>query len=174
MRKITTLFIASALSLGAANLAYAENATPVEATSTDTSSQHHKGNTDAKHKGDKGSKQKHGKNSMHEKMFQGLNLTEEQKQQIETIKQESRNKMKASQQEYHRGMHNLIFNENFDKEKVQTQLAKKTERDNARMLSHLETQNKIYNILTPEQKKQFNDNFEKRLTEHQNKMAKGK
>ncbi|MCV5446776.1 Spy/CpxP family protein refolding chaperone, partial [Escherichia coli] len=28
-----------------------------------------------------------------------------------------------------------------------------------------ETQNKIYNILTPEQKKQFNANFEKHLTE---------
>ncbi len=28
-------------------------------------------------------------------------------------------------------------------------------------LSRTETQNKIYNILTPEQKKQFNANFEK-------------
>jgi len=32
-------------------------------------------------------------------------------------------------------------------------------------VSRMETQNKIYNILTPEQKKQFNANFEKRLTE---------
>ncbi|STS90008.1 Periplasmic protein [Klebsiella variicola] len=31
----------------------------------------------------------------------------------------------------------------------------------AMALSRLETQNKIYNILTPEQKKQFNANFEK-------------
>ncbi|CAM6605578.1 Spy/CpxP family protein refolding chaperone [Escherichia coli] len=40
------------------------------------------------------------------------------------------------------------------------------------MLAHMETQNKIYNILTPEQKKQFNANFEKRLTERP--AAKGK
>jgi protein CpxP len=31
----------------------------------------------------------------------------------------------------------------------------------AMALSRLETQNKIYNILTPDQKKQFNANFEK-------------
>ncbi|HBB3151028.1 TPA: ATP-independent periplasmic protein-refolding chaperone, partial [Escherichia coli] len=42
----------------------------------------------------------------------------------------------------------------------------------ANMLTHMETQNKIYNILTPEQKKQFNANFEKRLTERP--AAKGK
>ena len=37
----------------------------------------------------------------------------------------------------------------------------------------LETQNKIYNVLTPDQKKQYNANFEKRLTEkgpHDGKM----
>lgn len=39
------------------------------------------------------------------------------------------------------------------------------EQHKAGMLRHMETQNKIYNILTPEQKKQFNANFEKRLTE---------
>lgn len=39
------------------------------------------------------------------------------------------------------------------------------EQRKANMLAHMETQNKIYNILTPEQKKQFNANFEKRLTE---------
>ncbi len=36
----------------------------------------------------------------------------------------------------------------------------------------METQNKIYNILTQKQKKQFNANFEKRLTERP--AAKGK
>jgi len=40
------------------------------------------------------------------------------------------------------------------------------------MLSRMETQNKIYNILTPEQKKQFNANFEKRLTERPAKPGK--
>ena len=38
----------------------------------------------------------------------------------------------------------------------------------------METQNKLYNVLTPEQKKQYNANFEKRLTEkpmHDGKMT---
>jgi len=50
--------------------------------------------------------------------------------------------------------------------KAQALIDKKAEENKTRMLAHLQTQNKIYNILTPEQKKQFNENFEKRLTEH--------
>ena len=53
-----------------------------------------------------------------------------------------------------------------------TTTAAMEEQRKANMLAHMETQNKIYNILTPEQKKQFNANFEKRLTERP--AAKGK
>ncbi|MCR9029639.1 Spy/CpxP family protein refolding chaperone, partial [Citrobacter amalonaticus] len=53
----------------------------------------------------------------------------------------------------------------FDKAKAEAQITKMEEQRKASMLAHMETQNKIYNILTPEQKKQFNANFEKRLTE---------
>ena len=43
----------------------------------------------------------------------------------------------------------------------------------AMALARLETENKLYNVLTADQKKQFNQNFEKRLTEkprHEGKM----
>jgi Spy/CpxP family protein refolding chaperone len=62
-------------------------------------------------------------------------------------------------------MHDIIASDSFDKAKAEAQIDKMAEQHKARMLAHLETQNKIYNILTPEQKKQFNANFEKRLTE---------
>lgn len=62
-------------------------------------------------------------------------------------------------------MHDIIASDSFDKAKAEAQIAKMEEQRKANMLAHMETQNKIYNILTPEQKKQFNANFEKRLTE---------
>ncbi len=69
-------------------------------------------------------------------------------------------------------MHDIIASDTFDKAKAEAQIAKMEEQRKANMLAHMVTQNKIYNILTPEQKKQFNANFEKRLTERP--AAKGK
>ena len=62
-------------------------------------------------------------------------------------------------------MHELIASDTFDKAKAEAQIDKMEAQHKAMALSRLETQNKIYNILTPEQKKQFNANFEKHLTE---------
>ncbi|SQC92965.1 Spheroplast protein Y precursor [Cedecea neteri] len=71
-------------------------------------------------------------------------------------------------------MHDVIASDSFDQAKAQAQVDKMAEQNKTRMLAHLQTQNKIYNILTPDQKKQFNANFEKRLTErpgHEGKNA---
>lgn len=143
MRKLTALFVASTLALGAANLAHAADTTTAPAD----------GKPAMHHKGPKG--------PHHDMMFKGLNLTDAQKQQIRDIKKGQFEQMKQER----RGMHDLIASDTFDKAKAEAQIAKMDEQRKAHMLAHLETQNKIYNILTPEQKKQFNANFEKRLTE---------
>ena len=93
-----------------------------------------------------------------------LNLTDAQKQQIRDIRKSERDQMKRPPLEERRAMHDIIASDSFDKAKAEAQIDKMAEQHKARMLAHLETQNKIYNILTPEQKKQFNANFEKRLT----------
>lgn len=158
MRKITALFVASTLALGAVNLAHAADNTAPDGTKVDAPLKHHKG----------------GREGGHENMFKGLNLTDTQKQQIRTIMQENQGQMKGSWKEDKRAMHGVVASDSFDKTAAQAQVDKMAENYKARMLSHLETQNKIYNILTPEQKKQFNDKFEKRLTERserQDKMA---
>lgn len=49
-------------------------------------------------------------------------------------------------------MHDIIASDSFDKAKAEAQIAKMEEQRKANMLAHMETQNKIYNILTPEQK----------------------
>jgi Spy/CpxP family protein refolding chaperone len=101
----------------------------------------------------------------HDMMFKDLNLTDAQKTQIRDIMKSQRDQMKRPSVEERRAMHDIIASDSFDKAKAQAQVDKMAEQNKARMLAHMETQNKIYNILTPEQKKQFDANFEKRLTE---------
>ena len=138
MRKLTALFVASTLALGAANLAHAADTTTA-APADAKPMMHHKG-----------------KFGPHEDMmFKG-----------------QRDQMKRPPLEERRAMHDIIASDTFDKAKAEAQIAKMEEQRKANMLAHMETQNKIYNILTPEQKKQFNANFEKRLTERP--AAKGK
>lgn len=150
MKKITTLIVASTLALGAANFAHAaDTATTTAQPDNKMMMHHHKGKPGPRH---------------HDMMMlQGLNLTDAQKQQVRDIKKAERAKM----QDNHRAMHDLIASDTFDKAKAQAQIDKMDTQRKEMMLSHMETQNKIYNILTPEQKKQFNANFEKRLTERQ-------
>ncbi|HBV2426710.1 TPA: ATP-independent periplasmic protein-refolding chaperone [Klebsiella pneumoniae] len=140
MKKLTALFVASTLALGAANLAHAAETTTAPSDSKPMM-MHHKGGP-----------------GQHDMMFKGLNLTDAQKQQIRDIMKSQRENMKRPSLEERRAMHDLIASDTFDKAKAEAQ-------HKAMALSRLETQNKIYNILTPEQKKQFNANFEKHLTE---------
>ena len=157
MRKFTALFVASTLALGATSMAFAaDTATTTAAPAEGKMMMHHKGP------------------GMHNEMmmFNGLNLTDAQKQQIRDIMKSQRDQMKRPPLEERRAMHDIIASDSFDKAKAEAQIDKMAEQHKARMLAHMETQNKIYNILTPEQKKQFNANFEKRLTERP--AAKGK
>ena len=147
MRKLTALFVASTLALGAANLAHAADTTAAQPESKPM--MHHKG--------------MHG--GQHEMMFKGLNLTDAQKQQIRDIMKGQRENMKRPSLDERRAMHELIASDTFDKAKAEAQIDKMEAQHKAMALSRMETQNKIYNILTPEQKKQFNANFEKHLTD---------
>ncbi|HEE9276000.1 TPA: ATP-independent periplasmic protein-refolding chaperone, partial [Salmonella enterica subsp. enterica serovar Typhimurium var. monophasic 4,[5],12:i:-] len=101
----------------------------------------------------------------HDMMFKNLNLTDAQKQQIRDIMKAQREQMKRPLLEERRAMHDIIASDTFDKAKAEAQITKMEAQRKANMLAHMETQNKIYNVLTPEQKKQYNANFEKRLTE---------
>ena len=151
MRKLTALFVASTLALGATSMAFAaDTATTTAAPAEGKMMMHHKG-----------------KPGMHHEMmmFKDLNLTDAQTQQIRDIMKSQRDQMKRPPLEERRAMHDIIASDSFDKAKAEAQIDKMAEQHKARMLAHMETQNKIYNILTPEQKKQFNANFEKRLTE---------
>ena len=151
MRKLTALFVASTLALGATSMAFAAD------TATSTTAAPAEGKMMMHHKGKPG--------MHHDMMFKDLNLTDAQKQQVRDIMKSQRDQMKRPPLEERRAMHDIIASDSFDKAKAEAQIDKMAEQHKARMLAHMETQYKIYNILTPEQKKQFNANFEKRLTE---------
>ncbi|EDY7802218.1 ATP-independent periplasmic protein-refolding chaperone [Salmonella enterica] len=149
MRKLTALFVASTLAMGAANLAHAAETTTAAPADAKPMMQH---------------KGKFGPH--HDMMFKNLNLTDAQKQQIRDIMMKAqREQMKRPLLEERRAMHDIIASDTFDKAKAEAQITKMEAQRKANMLAHMETQNKIYNVLTPEQKKQYNANFEKRLTE---------
>jgi len=156
MRKLTSLFVATTLALGAANIVHAaaDNLTPPPA---GTEKPMHK---PAMHRG------------MHD-MFKGLNLTDAQKEQMRTIMRDSHKEMKRPSLEERRANHAIIASDSFDKSKAEAQAATMTANAKENAVAMMETQNKLYNVLTPEQKKQYNANFEKRLTEkpkHEGKM----
>ncbi|EJF5703328.1 ATP-independent periplasmic protein-refolding chaperone [Salmonella enterica] len=148
MRKLTALFVASTLAMGAANLAHAAETTTAAPADAKPMMQH---------------KGKFGPH--YDMMFKNLNLTDAQKQQIRDIMKAQREQMKRPLLEERRAMHDIIASDTFDKAKAEAQITKMEAQRKANMLAHMETQNKIYNVLTPEQKKQYNANFEKRLTE---------
>ncbi|HDN4592855.1 TPA: ATP-independent periplasmic protein-refolding chaperone Spy [Salmonella enterica] len=148
MRKLTALFVASTLAMGAANLAHSAETTTAAPADAKPMMQH---------------KGKFGPH--HDMMFKNLNLTDAQKQQIRDIMKAQREQMKRPLLEERRAMHDIIASDTFDKAKAEAQITKMEAQRKANMLAHMETQNKIYNVLTPEQKKQYNANFEKRLTE---------
>ncbi|HAB1807795.1 TPA_asm: ATP-independent periplasmic protein-refolding chaperone, partial [Salmonella enterica subsp. enterica serovar Enteritidis] len=138
----------STLAMGAANLAHAAETTTAAPADAKPMMQH---------------KGKFGPH--HDMMFKNLNLTDAQKQQIRDIIKAQREQMKRPLLEERRAMHDIIASDTFDKAKAEAQITKMEAQRKANMLAHMETQNKIYNVLTPEQKKQYNANFEKRLTE---------
>lgn len=157
MRKLTSLFVATSLAFGAASIAHAaDTMTPPPAGSEKP--MHHKGPME------------HGPMGM----FKNLNLTDAQKQQMRDIMKEGRKEMKRPSLEERRANHAIIAADSFDRSKAEAQAEKMTANAKENALAMMEMQNKLYNVLTPDQKKQYNANFEKRLTEkpqHDGKMA---
>ncbi len=101
MKKLTALFVASTLALGAANPAHAADTTTAPSDSKPMM-MHHKGGP-----------------GQHDMMFKGLNLTDAQKQQIRDIMKSQRENMKRPSLEERRAMHDLIASDTFDKAKAE-------------------------------------------------------
>nr|MBA2816913.1 Spheroplast protein Y precursor [Candidatus Pantoea persica] len=131
MRKLTSLILASTLAFGAASAVHA---------AADNLTQPPAGSEKPTHK----PPMHHGMNMM----FKGLNLTDVQKKEIHDILKESHKDFKRPSLEERRAGHAIIASDTFDRAKVE-----------ARAVARMEKQNKLYNVLTPEQKEQYNANY---------------
>jgi Spy/CpxP family protein refolding chaperone len=142
MRKLTALFVASALALGSASAAFAADTVAAPATGTaPVKIVHHNG---------KGGP------------FAGLNLTEQQRQQMREIMKESHQNRGPVAKDERQALHNLVASDSFDEAKARAQIEAIGKAKSERILERAKAENKMYNLLTPEQKKQFNENHQKR------------
>lgn len=149
MRKLTSFVVAATLALGAANIVHAaaDNLTPPPSGAEKT----------MMHK-----PPRHG--GPHD-MFKGLDLTDAQKLQMRSIMKAAHKDMQRPSPEERRTLQSIIASDTFDRTKAEAEATKMSANGQQRALAMMETQNKMYNVLTVEQKKQFNQNFEKRLAE---------
>lgn len=153
MRKLTALFVASTLALGSASAAFAADTTTAPAAAP-MKMMHHKGP---------------GK----EGPFAGLDLTEQQRQQMRDIMKESHQKRGPGAKDERLALHNMVASDSFDEAKAKAQIDTISKAQSERMLERAKAENKMYNLLTPEQKKQYNENYQKReqkMMEHMKKM----
>ncbi|MFZ4835223.1 ATP-independent periplasmic protein-refolding chaperone Spy [Rouxiella sp. Mn2063] len=158
MRKLTAMIVASTLAMSAASFAFAADTTVSDAAPDTTQSKmmHHKG-------------------MHHPNPFAGLNLTEAQRTQMRELMKESgphhqRGEMRTQMD----ALHKLVATDSFDEAKVKSQIDEITQAQSAHMLERAKVENKMYNLLTPEQKKQFNENYQKRAEKMAERMAEHK
>lgn len=165
MRKLTALMLASSLALGASMANAAETtATPTApaapvATKADGAPMmmhHQMGKQGPRHGG----------------MFEGLKLTDQQREQMKTIAKEFRSEHKKPMMGDHfKDMHKLVASDKFDESTARAQIEANSKERNDMMLERMKMENKMYNVLTPEQKKEFNQNFEKRIEKMEQRHA---
>ncbi|AHG20078.1 LTXXQ motif protein family protein [Chania multitudinisentens RB-25] len=155
MRKLTALFIASTLALGTVSVAFAADSVAEPRTDrAPMKMMHHDG------PGKRGP-------------FAGLNLTEQQRQQVRDIMKEAHQKRGSEENTERQALHNQIASDSFDEAKAKVHIDAISKAQAEHMLERAKAENKIYNLLTPEQQKQYNENYQKReqkMMEHKNKM----
>lgn len=112
-----------------------------------------------------------------------LDLTDTQKDQLETLRNERRDEMRnkkadnrdarqAERQAYHAKVQALVLADNFDEAQA-TELAKEmVEKQTERRVEMLEKKHQMLNILTPEQKTEFVKLQEERMQECSERMQK--
>ncbi len=148
MRKITALFMASTLLLGTVQLASAADTVATKEAPPKGEMMHHK------------------RGPMMDPMFKGLELTKEQRQKMQEISRDAMKNMKKPTAAERQQLHDVVAAESFDAAKAQALVTTMSQTQSERILARLETQNKIYNLLTAEQKKAFDKKFQ----EHSEKM----
>lgn len=159
MRKLTAITLATLMALGTSTAFAADTATPTNS-STQPQVQPTKP-ADGQHKH---RMTKHGKKD-HRNMFGGVELTKEQQEKVRQL-------MEANKPPRGPGhmadVHTLIASDKLDETKL-NQITQDMAKAHA---NHIKVQHEIYNMLTPEQKQQYNKNYQERTEKMKERLGK--
>lgn len=101
--------------------------------------------------------------SMQSHMFDGISLTEHQRQQMRDLMQQARHEQPPVNVSELETMHRLVTAENFDENAVRTQAEKMANEQIARQVEMAKVRNQMYRLLTPEQQAVLNEKHQQRM-----------
>ena len=90
-------------------------------------------------------------------MFDGISLTEQQRQQLRDLMQRARHDRLPVNVSEMETMHRLVTAENFDENAVRAQAEKMANEQIARQVEMAKVRNQMYRLLTPEQQAVLNE-----------------
>ncbi|WP_342325672.1 cell-envelope stress modulator CpxP [Kosakonia sp. BYX6] len=102
--------------------------------------------------------------SVQSHMFDGINLTEHQRQQMRDLMTQARHDQPPVNVSEMEAMHRLVTAEKFDENAVRAQAEKMAQEQVARQVEMAKVRNQMYNLLTPEQQAVLNQKHQQRMT----------
>ena len=96
-------------------------------------------------------------------MFDGISLTEHQRQQLRDLMQRARHDRPPVNVSEMETMHRLVTAENFDENAVRAQAEKMANEQIARQVEMAKVRNQMYRLLTPEQQAVLNEKHQQRM-----------
>ena len=96
-------------------------------------------------------------------MFDGISLTEHQRQQMRDLMQRARHDQPPVNVSEMETMHRLVTAENFDENAVRAQAEKMANEQIARQVEMAKVRNQMYRLLTPEQQAVLNTKHQQRM-----------
>ena len=98
-------------------------------------------------------------------MFDGISLTEQQRQQLRDLMQRARHDRLPVNVSEMETMHRLVTAENFDESAVRAQAEKMAEEQVARQVEMAKVRNQMFHLLTPEQQAVLNTKHQQRMNQ---------
>ena len=96
-------------------------------------------------------------------MFDGISLTEQQRQQLRDLMQRARHDRLPVNVSEMETMHRLVTAENFDESAVRAQAEKMAQEQVARQVEMAKVRNQMFHLLSPEQQAVLNDKHQQRM-----------
>ena len=106
-----------------------------------------------------------GQHSSQSHMFDGISLTEQQRQQLRDLMQRARHDRLPVNVSEMETMHRLVTAENFDESAVRAQAEKMAQEQVARQVEMAKVRNQMFHLLTPEQQAVLNTKHQQRMNQ---------